>query len=88
MTDEDIFERIQENISQIMKIKHSEITPDMYFSQELNMDSLDIMQLYYLLENNFDINIQEIFQEVEIEKIRQVKDLVALTKKYTCMEEV
>ncbi len=65
-------------ISEATKIDEAKITMDTSFNDDLNLDSLDIVELMMKMEDEFDIEIPE----DEAEGLKVVKDIVTyLTNK-------
>lgn len=73
---EDIFDKIAEIISEQLGIDTNEITPETSFREDLDADSLDMVELMMSLEEEFDIEISE----EEAEKIVTVNDAVEYVK--------
>ena len=67
-----MFEKIREIIADKLSINEDEITMDSAFLEDLNADSLDIVELIMALEEEFDLEIPE----AEAEKISTVGDVV------------
>lgn len=66
-----VFERIKEMIEDILR-EETEISPETRLIADLGFDSLDIVELVFDLEDEYEIEITE----EEREKIRTVADLV------------
>lgn len=67
-----VFERIKEMIEDILR-EETEISPETRLMADLGFDSLDIVELVFDLEDEYEIEITE----EEREKIRTVADLVS-----------
>lgn len=67
-----VYERIREMIAQQLRISEDMIKPDSSFLDDLDADSLDIVELIMAIEEEFEIE----FSEEEIEKIATVADAV------------
>jgi acyl carrier protein len=65
-----IFEKVREILAKELNIPADEITMDSNFSDDLGIDSLDLVQLVMELEEAFDITIDD------AEAIKTVKDAV------------
>ncbi|ETA80254.1 acyl carrier protein [Youngiibacter fragilis] len=65
-----IFEKVREILAKELNIPADEITMDSNFSDDLGIDSLDLVQLVMELEEAFDITIDD------AESIKTVKDAV------------
>ncbi|MBP7936938.1 MAG: acyl carrier protein [Phycisphaerae bacterium] len=68
MTAEEIEDKVFSIVSQQMVINKAEITRETSFINDLNADSLDIVELVMELEDNFDMSIPD----EEAEKIKTV----------------
>ena len=71
-----MFERIQEIIADKLGIDVEEITSDAAFVEDLNADSLDIVELIMALEDELDMEIPD----DEAEKFVTVGDVVKFIK--------
>ncbi|MGI5922295.1 MAG: acyl carrier protein [Syntrophomonadaceae bacterium] len=67
-----VLEDVKKIIVEIKDIPEEEIQPDSRFSDDLDADSLDIVEMLMLLEEKYDIHIPE----EEAEKLKTVQDLV------------
>ena len=72
-----VFERVRKIIADQLGVEESEITPQTSFVDDLNADSLDLVELIMSLEEEFekDGNKFEISDE-DAEKITTVQDAV------------
>lgn len=68
MTPAEIEDKVFTIVSEQMGINKAEITRETSFVNDLNADSLDIVELVMEFEDNFDMNIPD----EEAEKIRTV----------------
>jgi acyl carrier protein len=68
----DIFERLANIISTKTKVKKEEITLDSDFELDLNLDSLDIVEIVMAIEDEFNITISD----DDVLKLKTVKDAV------------
>lgn len=59
MTEEKIFEKVQQHMSELLGIEASEIQMDSDFIDDLNADSLDVVDLVLLLEKEFNFQIPD-----------------------------
>ena len=66
-------------IASKMKLDESEITPEKNLFNDLGADSLDIVELSMLLEQEFNVK----FSEEDTSKVKTVGDLYKLIEKYT-----
>lgn len=68
MTPEEVQEKVFSIVSEQMAINKAEITRDTSFVNDLNADSLDIVELVMEFEDNFEMSIPD----DEAEKIKTV----------------
>jgi acyl carrier protein len=68
----DVFERLANIISTKTKVKKEEIKLDSDFELDLNLDSLDIVEIVMAIEEEFNITIPD----DDVQKLRTVKDAV------------
>jgi acyl carrier protein len=76
MTDEQIFERIREIISLFINVNENSITLNSSFHEDLDADSLDIIELTLRFEEAFKIDMAE----EDSLKLRTVRDMCAYVK--------
>ncbi len=76
MKDDAIFDKIKEILVEQLGIDEDDITMDSNFTDELNADSLDIVELVMAMEQEFGISIPD----EEAERIRTVGDAVDFVK--------
>jgi acyl carrier protein len=72
MTADEVMEKVRDIIAERLDVKRSEVVPTASFIDDLNADSLDIVELVMGIEKDFDIEIPD----DEAEKIRTVQDAV------------
>ena len=77
MTDD--FERLQGIVSKQLGIDPNMIKPETDFSKELGADSLDVVELVMLIENEFDIEIEDQVAS-QITTIQGALDYIEKTK--------
>jgi acyl carrier protein len=77
-TDEDIQERLRRIISEQLGVDESQVVPSASFEEDLNADSLDLVELIMSLEEEFGIEISE----EDAEKIRTVGDANEYVKEH------
>ena len=63
-------ERLKRIISEQLGVDESQVTPNASFEEDLNADSLDLVELIMSLEEEFGVEISE----EDAEKIRTVGD--------------
>ncbi len=74
MTDAN-FERFQKCAVEVLAVDTSQLTREASFSDDLDADSLDLVELVMALEEEFDVTVEE--EELEgIETVGQAFDLV------------
>ena len=72
MSNDEVVQKVQDIIAESLGVKRSEVVPAASFIDDLNADSLDIVELVMTIEKEFDIEIPD----SEAEKIRTVQDAV------------
>lgn len=73
MTAEEIFDKVRVMIAEQLELNADDITMNMSFEDDLEADSLDLVDLAMGLEDEFDIGETE---EGVLEKIKTVGDVV------------
>ena len=68
----EIEEKVIQIVSEQLSVEKSEITRDTSFQDDLNADSLDIVELVMELEDEFDMTIPD----EEAEKLKTVGDAI------------
>lgn len=76
MSTEQIFEKVRSILSENLGVEEDAVTMDANFIDDLNADSLDIVELVMAMEQEFDIMIPD----EEAERIRTVADAVNFIK--------
>ena len=72
-----VFERVQKIIAEQLGVEESEIKPETSFVDDLNADSLDLVELIMSLEEEFSTEGQTVeISDEDAEKIATVKDAV------------
>jgi acyl carrier protein len=72
-----VFERVRKIIAEQLGVEESEITPQTAFVEDLNADSLDLVELIMSLEEEFSKAGQSIeISDEDAEKIATVQDAV------------
>ena len=73
-----VFERVQKIIAEQLGVDESEIKPETSFVDDLNADSLDLVELIMSLEEEFSAEGQTVeISDEDAEKILTVKDAVS-----------
>ena len=83
-----VFERVKKIIVDQLGVEESEVTTEASFADDLNADSLDLVELVMALEEEFgsDGNPLEIPDE-DAEKLLAVKDAVDYLKEHEIEDE-
>ncbi len=68
------FERVQQVISEELRMPKDKIKEDSQFIEDLNFDSLDHIEVVLGIEKEFDVEISD----DEIDDVQNVKDLLRL----------
>lgn len=71
-------ERILEIIAEQVNRSVDELDPSMDFIDDLNMDSIELVELIMSVEDEFDIEIDE----DRLEKVRSIGDVLDLLKEF------
>ncbi len=74
-----IEERLRRIISEQLGVDESQVVPSASFEEDLNADSLDLVELIMSLEEEFNIEISE----EDAEKIRTVGDANEYVQEHT-----
>ncbi len=72
MTKEEIFEKVRDIISERCKIDKNSINLDSDFELDLQLDSLDIVEITMKIEEEFNININD----EDVMRMRKISDVV------------
>ena len=72
-----IFEKVKEIIVNQLEIEPEKVTLESYFIDDLDADSLDVMELIMQFESVFEIEVDE----ETLSEVKQVKDVVAYFEK-------
>ena len=71
-------ERILEIIAEQVNRSVDELEPSMEFIDDLNMDSIELVELIMSVEDEFDIEIDE----DRLEKVRSIGDVLDLLEEF------
>jgi acyl carrier protein len=72
-----VFERLREVIVEQLEVEQKEITPETSFTDDLNADSLDLVELITAIEEEFSLPGKRLeIADEDAEKIRTVQDAV------------
>jgi acyl carrier protein len=70
------FEKFRECAVEVLQVPAEKVTKDARFAEDLDADSLDLVELVMALEESFDVTVEE--NELEdVETVGQAFDLVA-----------
>ncbi|MCR4660990.1 MAG: acyl carrier protein [Clostridia bacterium] len=72
-----MLEKAKELISSILFIEKDEIKPESRFIEDLNADSLDLVQLIMAFEDEYRIKVED----DELKSIKTVNDVIELINK-------
>ena len=73
--DQELFARFRKCAVEVLSVSEDQVTPDAKFGDDLDADSLDLVELVMALEEEFNIEVPE--EELEgIETVGQAFDLV------------
>ena len=76
IVDQELFGRFKKCAVEVLSVSEDQVVPDARFGDDLDADSLDLVELVMALEEEFDISVPE--EELEgIETVGQAYDLVA-----------
>ncbi len=67
-----VLEKIKAIFADYYRIDEDTLTPETNLQKDLNADSVDVVELLFAIEDEFDIEIPE----EEIEKIHTIGDIV------------
>ena len=72
-----VFERIRDITADKLSVETEEITPESSFADDLNADSLDVVELIMALEEEFGSEDEPLeISDEEAENLRTVNDVV------------
>ena len=73
--DQELFARLRKCAVEVLSVSDDQVTPDAKFGDDLDADSLDLVELVMALEEEFDVEVPE--EELEgIETVGQAFELV------------
>ncbi len=67
-----VFEKIKQLLAEQFGVEEDSVTMDMTFTDDLNADSLDIVELIMAIEEEFDITVND----EDMENVKTVGDVV------------
>ncbi len=75
MSNDEAYEKFRECAVEVLQVPADKVTRDARFAEDLDADSLDLVELVMALEETFDVSVEE--TELEgIETIGQAFDLI------------
>jgi acyl carrier protein len=76
MADDATFEKFRQTTAEVLQVEPTKVTLEARFGDDLDADSLDLVELVMALEEQFDITVDE--SELEgVETVEQAFNLVA-----------
>ena len=76
MSNDEAFEKFKECAVEVLQVPADKVTKEARFTEDLDADSLDLVELVMALEDTFDVSVEE--TELEgIETIGQAFDLIS-----------
>ena len=74
--DQELFARFRKCAVEVLSVEESAVVPEANFGDDLDADSLDLVELVMALEEEFDVSVPE--EELEgVETVKQAYDIVA-----------
>ncbi|MGH1505306.1 MAG: acyl carrier protein [Acidimicrobiales bacterium] len=75
MSDEQNFERFKKCAVEVLSVEGDQVTKEARFAEDLDADSLDLVELVMALEEEFDVSVEE--EELEgVETVGAAFDMV------------
>ena len=78
-----VFDKLKEIIMDQLDVEEDEVTMDANIQEDLDADSLDMVDLVMSVEEDFDLKIED----EDVEKIKTVGDIVSFIEAHTAEEE-
>ena len=75
-----VFERVRAIVVEQLGVEEDEVVPNASFVEDLNADSLDLVELIMSLEEEFSADTQLEISDEDAEKIATVQDAVDYLK--------
>ena len=76
MDSDQAFEKFQQCAVEVLQVPAEKVTKEARFADDLDADSLDLVELVMALEESFDITVEETELE-DIETVGQAFDLIS-----------
>ena len=77
-----IFDKLKVMISEQLDVEEDDITMDTSFQDDLNADSLDLVELIMSIEHEFELEVED----EEVENIQTVRDAVEYIQAQTDLD--
>ena len=77
-----VFDKLKEIIMDQLDVEEDEVTMDANIQEDLDADSLDMVDLVMSVEEEFDLKIED----EDVEKIKTVVDIVSFIEAHTAEE--
>ena len=77
-----IFDNLKVMISEQLDVEEDDITMDTSFQDDLNADSLDLVELIMSIEDEFELEVED----EEVENIQTVRDAVEYIQAQTDLD--
>ena len=78
-----VFDKMKEILVDQLDVEEDEVTMDANSQEDLDADSLDMVDLVMSVEEEFDLKIED----EDVEKIKTVGDIVSFIEAHTAEEE-
>lgn len=76
-----VFERVRDIAADKLSIETEEIKPESSFTNDLNADSLDVVELIMALEEEFSVGDKEVeISDEEAEGLNTINDVLSFLK--------
>ena len=77
MTEQEIFDRVKNILVDEFEVEDDAINPDATLYDELELDSLDSVDLIVALENEFGVKVDRAKDEEVLRQMRTIKDIIS-----------
>jgi acyl carrier protein len=76
MSKDEIFSKVKAIVAEQLSVEADQVTPEANFQNDLNADSLDVVEMVMALEEAFDVEIPDEAAE-EIKTVQDAVDYIA-----------
>jgi acyl carrier protein len=76
MSKDEIFSKVKSIVAEQLSVEEDQVTPEANFQNDLNADSLDVVEMVMALEEAFDVEIPDEAAE-EIKTVQDAVDYIA-----------